>query len=37
MENQVIQHLINKEFALEFYPAYLTIFLKKLGLTYAIP
>lgn len=32
-----IYHLINEEFDVEFHPVYLTTFLEKLGLSYAIP
>jgi transposase len=36
-KKQEIQHLINEEFDVEFHPAYLTVLLEKLGLSYAIP
>jgi transposase len=36
-KKQEIQHLINEEFDVEFHPVYLSTFLKKLGLSYAIP
>jgi transposase len=36
-KKQEIQHLINQEFDVEFHPVYLSTFLEKLGLSYAIP
>ena len=36
-KKQEIQHLINEEFDVEFHPVYLSTFLEKLGLSYAIP
>ena len=36
-KKQAIQQLINEEFDVEFHPVYLTIFLDKLDLSYAIP
>jgi len=36
-KKQEIQHLINEEFDVEFYPVYHSTFLTKLGLSYAIP
>ncbi len=36
-KKQEIQHLINEEFDVEFHPVYLSTFLTKLGLSYAIP
>ena len=36
-KKQEIQHLINEEFGVEFHPVYLSTFLDKLGLSYAIP
>lgn len=35
-KKQEIQHLINEEFDIQFYPVYLSAFLEKLGLSYAI-
>jgi transposase len=34
---QEIQHLLNEEFDVEYHPVYLGRFLRKLGLSYAIP
>jgi len=36
-KKQEIQQLINDEFDVSFHPAYLPVFLKELGLSYAIP
>jgi len=36
-KKQEIQHLINEKFDVEFHPVYLSTFLTKLGLSYAIP
>jgi transposase len=36
-KNQEIQHLLNKEFDVEYHPVYLSEFLEKLGLSYSIP
>ena len=36
-KKQEVQHLINEEFDVEFYPVHFTTFLEKLGLSYAIP
>ena len=36
-KKQEIQHLLNEEFDVDFHPVYLSTFLKKLGLSYAIP
>ena len=36
-KKQEIQHRINEEFGVEFHPGHLSRFLKKLGLSYAIP
>ena len=36
-KSQEVQHLLNEEFDVEYHPVYLGKFLKKLGLSRAIP